>query len=132
MEMEDKMFKYLFLFAMTMAILAGCQPKETEIEQAEGDVKVYIMRGLFGFLFQESGGVYRMRDELIAKGYDVDFQCWQIPCRQQIIEDIKANPDRKFVIIGHSMGGNGVTLIGEELAELGIEIPYAAVIDAPM
>lgn len=96
------------------------------------DVDVYIMRGLFGFLFKAQGGVYRMAEELEEKGYNVHFECWQDTCRKKIIEQIKNNPKRKFVIIGHSMGGNGVTLIGRELAKYGIRIPYAAVIDAPV
>lgn len=99
---------------------------------APKDVDVYVIRGLFGFLFQNFGGVYRIKDELAEKGYTVHFTCWQTPCQNAIIENIKNNPGRKFALIGHSMGGNAVTEIGQELKKLGISIPYAAVIDAPM
>lgn len=104
----------------------------TQSFAAPKDVDVYIMRGLMGFLFTAQGGVYRMKDELAIQGYNVKFVCWQIPCRNDIVKSIKANPKRKFAIIGHSMGGNGITLIGPELEKAGIKVPYAAVIDAPV
>lgn len=96
------------------------------------DVDVYVIRGLFGFLFAHTGGVYRIRDELTEKGYNVIFVCWQTICRNQIIENIRKNPNRKFALIGHSMGGNAITEIGQELQRLNISVPYAAVIDAPV
>jgi hypothetical protein len=96
------------------------------------DVDVYLMRGLFGFLFENLGGVYTINKDLTEKGYNVVFTCWQDPCMDSIVKSIKANPDRKFAIIGHSMGGNGITIIGEKLDDTDIVIPYSAIIDAPM
>lgn len=96
---------------------------------------IYIMRGLFGFAFTTPSnpkGVYKIAADLEKQGHNVQFECWQTHCRKRIIDNIKKNPNRPFAIIGHSMGGNGVTLIGQNLLKYGIVIPYSVVIDAPV
>lgn len=118
-----KLFVITMLLVISFANTAFAKPQ---------DVDVYLMRGLMGFMFKNTGGIYRMEKELKAKGYNVTLTCWQDGCRKGIVKSIKANPKRKFAIIGHSMGGNGVTLIGPELDKAGVRIPYAVVLDAPM
>jgi len=124
------MFRVIFF--SFFVIFAAMMPSQAAAPSNNQVIDVYIMRGLFGFMFQSAGGVYRMDRELRAKGYRVMFTCWQDGCRNKIVQSIRAHPNHKFAIIGHSMGGNGVTLIGRELNKYGIKVPYAAVIDAPV
>lgn len=92
---------------------------------------VYVMRGLAGFLFPNV--MYPLASEIRKRGHNVEMTSYQAADR--IVRDIKAKkekkPGTKIALVGHSLGGNAVTSIVQALANEGVMIDYAAVIDAP-
>jgi len=58
-----------------------------------------------------------------------------LPITVAVISDVQAklkhNPDAKFNIIGTSYGGNIATIIASQLNQIGANVNYLAVIDAP-
>lgn len=92
------------------------------------------MRGLMGFLFPKA--MYPMAKMLTAAEYDVMMASWQPNYVSNIYEDIttrwRRSKDYKFVILGHSLGGNSGTSLSQKLAAAGVPIHYLGIIDAPM
>lgn len=96
---------------------------------------VYVLRGLFGFLFPSV--MYPLAEDLENDGHRVMMTDWHQNSQKKIIEDAvrrhkETGKKVKVVLIGHSLGGNAVTALTEDFQKHGIDIDYLAVIDAPV
>lgn len=102
----------------------------------KNNVNIYVLRGLFGFLFKDA--MYPIAKHLKKNmGYEnVQMLSWQPQYQVNIIREIeskyKKDSDNKFCLIGMSLGGNAVTAMSQVLAKKDIPLHYLAVIDAPM
>ena len=121
-----KLFLATFL-AFTIALAS--------VPARAADADVYVMRGLFGFLFPEV--IYPMAKDFEDQGYNVLMTTYHPWNQTRILKDAMkkheaSNGKSKVVIIGHSLGGNAATNLSQKFEKAGINIEYLAVIDAPM
>lgn len=115
------------LFSSHLATADVPQPVQTKRrgKKPSAPPQVYLLRGFGNVL---SRGIDQIGDELKARGVDAHVQghlTWQ-SVATRIIADRKRFGPAKVILVGHSLGANGIIGIAEKLEQAGIRVDYLA------
>ncbi|MGB7337092.1 MAG: thioesterase domain-containing protein, partial [Salaquimonas sp.] len=95
----------------------------------------YFINGLASSIPEIGRGLDTLSDEIGGSYFSymtpIESSVISASILQDVRQKLRQNPGMKFNIIGTSFGGNIATIVAAQLNQIGAQVNYLAIIDAP-